>query len=73
METMSASSALETTQDLEETFARLMTQITEIRQQMQADDVSIRQSNAEYALLRTESQTLRAQTEKILASAWSMF
>ena len=73
METMSANSALETTQDLEETFARLMTQITEIRQQMQADDVSIRQSNAEYALLRTESQTLRAQTEKILASAWSMF
>ena len=47
-----------------------MTQIAEIRQQMQADDVSIRQSNAEYVLFKVESQKLRVQTENILAGAW---
>ncbi len=43
-------------------------QIDEIREQMKADDVSIRQSNAEYALLKAESQILRKQTESILAN-----
>ena len=70
VETMAAGSAPETAQDLEEALARLMTQIAEIRQQMQADNVSIRQSNAEYVILRAESQKLRVQTENILAGAW---
>ena len=78
METVSTSPISETiqepkmTQELEDAFARLAAQITEIREQMQADDASIRQSNAEYALLRAESQTLRKQTETILAGMRSM-
>ena len=62
----------ETVQEVEAALARLITQIREIREQMKADDVIIRQSNAEYAILRAESQALRKQTESILANAWSM-
>ncbi len=61
-----------TTQELEAAFAHLVTQITEIREQMHADDVSIRQSNAEYAILKAESQILRKQTEAILAGVRSL-
>ena len=68
METTSTVTAPEATQDLEATFARLIAQIDEIREQMKADDISIRQSDAEYAVLKAESQTLRAQTESILAN-----
>ena len=58
--------------DLENAFAHLIMQIDEIREQIKADDASIRQSKAEYAILKAESQILRAQTEKILANAWSI-
>ena len=71
METTSTASVPETAQELEEAFAHLMTQITEIREQMQADDVSIRQSNTEYAVLKAESQALRKQTENILVGVRS--
>ncbi len=64
--------APETTQELEDAIAHLVMQINEIREQMKADDVSIRQSNAEYAILKAESQTLRKQTESILANVRSM-
>ena len=78
METVSTSPIPETvqepkmTQELEDAFARLATQITEIREQMRADDASIRQSNVEYAILRAESQVLRKQTEAILAGVRSL-
>lgn len=78
METSPADALLEanqeigTIQELEAALAQAVAQITEIRRQMQADDVSIRQSNAEYALLRAESQALQKQTESILARAWSI-
>ncbi len=72
METISTVTAPETTQELEAAFAHLVTQINEIREQMKADDASIRQSNAEYAILKAESQTLRKQTESILANVRSM-
>ena len=66
--------APETTQEqeMEEAFARLIMQIDEIREQIKADDASIRQSKAEYAILKAESQILRTQTEKILANVWSI-
>jgi len=75
METASAVNSLETiqpetAQEVEDALARLTVQISEIREQMKADDASIRQSNAEYAILRAESQALRKQTESILANVW---
>ena len=72
MKTISTVTAPETTQDLEDAIAHLVMQIDEIREQMKADDVSIRQSDAEYALLKAESQILRKQTEGILANVRSM-
>lgn len=77
METASTVNSLETiqpetAQEVEEALARLITQIDEVREQMKADDLSIRQSDAEYALLKAESQTLRKQTESILANMRSI-
>ncbi len=72
MENTSTAMALETTQEMEDAFARLLMQIKEVREQMKASDVIIRQIDAEYALLKAESQILRKQTENILANAWSM-
>lgn len=72
METASTIPALETTQEMENTLAHLVMQIDEIREQMKATDVAIRQSDAEYALLKAESQILREQTESILANVRSM-
>ncbi len=72
METISTVTAPEATQELEDALAHLVTQIDEIREQMKADDVIIRQSDAEYALLKAESQTLRKQTESILANVRRM-
>ena len=78
METLSTVPALETgqesepMQELEDALSGLIMQIDEIREQMKADDVSIRQSNAEYALLKAESQTLRKQTESILENLRSI-
>ncbi len=62
----------ETAQEVEDAIAHLITQIREIREQMKADDVIIRQSSADYAILRAESQALRKQTESILTNAWSL-
>ena len=72
METGSMITAPEATQELEEAIAHLVMQIDEIREQMKADDASIRQSSAEYAILKAESQILRTQTEKILAKVRSI-
>lgn len=66
METTSADP--KTKQEFENAFSHLIMQIDEIREQMKADDASIRQSDAEYALLKAESQILRQQTESILAN-----
>ena len=68
----STMTAPETTQEMEDAFTHLIMQIDEIREQMKATDVIIRQSDAEYAILKAESQILRTQTKKILANAWSM-
>ena len=72
METESTMAAPEATQELEDVVAHLIMQIDEIREQMKATDVIIRQSDAEYALLKAESQILSKQTESILANAWSL-
>ena len=71
METSEVAQTPQSAQEMEDAFAQLITQIKEVRQQMQADDASIRQSNAEYAILRAEAQDLRKETEAILARAWS--
>jgi len=53
--------------ETETALTRIIEQISEIREQMKADDVAIARLKAETAILKAESQTLREETRAILA------
>lgn len=54
--------------EMEAVLTHTIAQISEIREQMRADDVAIAQIRAENAVLKAETHTLRDETRSIIAA-----
>ncbi len=67
MSIVSLTSTPDEAAEMEAVLTHTLTQIAEIREQMQADDIAIVQTKAENAALKAETRALREETRTIIS------